>query len=226
MIRSVPAAAFLLCALLIRATPASGGAAERVVVAIENRSDEPRAVELVTPSFDGVLSRKGYEVVLDSTVSDFLAAMKIARVDPLPAGMADKLLLRFRADVLLTVTIDYLLESKPRARGPKASTAIGMSAKLLGPEGRVLWRSSLGVTGTTQATFNEGCDRLLFTLRRAKSRPAEVVADEQGPDRRGPRFSLGGSRDAKARLAEEAAKEAKRKRKRPPQADAPAPAAR
>lgn len=197
-----PPRAFSLVALLLLGLPGVASGKERIVVAWENRSKDAQAVEQVAGNLDGVLARKGYEVVDDSSVSDFLEALAVPRVDPMPEGLPDKMLLRFRADVLLTVTIDYLLAGKPRTRGPPAGTAVGLSAKLVGNEGQVLWRGTLGTSGAARTALAEGCERLLFTLRRARrTAEPEAAAGAQAAPKRGPRFPLGGVKEGKGAKA-------------------------
>jgi len=201
-----------IASLVLLVAFAAGGAAarnERIVILYENRSGNPDAINLVSSSVDGVLARKGYEVIEGGEVVDFQDAMRLAHADPLPPEVPSRLLLRFQADMLLGVVINYVLPAKPRARGPRASPAVGITARLVMPDGSLRWRNSMGVLAD-EAPLSKGRDdrasaiqtpimtcteRLLYTLPKAKRGIAEE-ATEEGPkpsraaERGGPRFLL------------------------------------
>jgi hypothetical protein len=206
----------LLCAAaaLLPPGPARAGRL-RVVLAFENRSSNRAAVHLAATSLTGILARKGYEAIDSAEVSDFLEAMGVTRLDPMPPGVVNKLLLRFHADGVLSVVINYMLEARPRSRGPRASPAVGITARLVGFDDRLVWRNSLGLladdvvsssssgarTGGIGMTISKGTEQLLFTLPKSRrSRPDEEVASEKAAvptssaaaRRGGPRFPLAG----------------------------------
>lgn len=201
----MPRLALLLLALSLPALASN----ERVVVAFENRSPNASAVGLVAGSLDGVLLRKGYELVDGVEVSDFLEAEGAKGVDPLPPGMVNRMLLRFQADAVLTVVINFVLEPGPRNRGPAANPAVGMSARLVISDDEVRWRNSLGVladdaggkgretaAGAVRTTVGAGSERLLYALPKAKASAFTLAAKEPLPlptraaRRDGPRFQL------------------------------------
>ncbi len=190
----------------------AGGASarnERVVILYENRSGNPDAIHLVSDSMGGVLARKGYEVIDGGEVLDFQEAMSLARADPLPPELAGRLLLRFHADLLLGVVINFVLPAKPRVRGPRANPAVGITARLVMPDGTLRWRNSMGVladdaplskgrddrAGAIQTPIMTCSERLLYTLPKAKRGIADETIEE-GPkpsraaERGGPRFLL------------------------------------
>ena len=175
----------------------------------ENRSGNPEAIELVSSSIGGVLARKGYEVIEGGEVVDFEEAMLISHADPLPAGMANKILMRFHADTLLGVVINFVLPARPRPRGPRANSAIGLTARLVAQDGSVSWRNSMGIladdsplsggrdnrAGAIRTTVVAGCEQLLYTLPKAKQSILEEPADDlpklsPAARRGGPRFPL------------------------------------
>jgi hypothetical protein len=201
-----------IASVLLLAALAAGGAAarnERIVILYENRSGNPDAIDLVSSSVGGVLARKGYEVIDGAEVVDFQEATHLARADPLPPDIPGRLLLRFHADMLLGVVINFVLPAKPRALGPRANPAVGITARLVMPDGTLRWRNSMGVLAD-DAPLSKGRDdrasaiqtpimtcseRLLYTLPKAKRGIAEDRIEE-GPkpsraaERGGPKFLL------------------------------------
>jgi len=212
MIRISSPAALLVLAL----APLRASAGQRVVVIYENRSGNPAAVELVSSSLGGTLARKGYEVVDDAQVSDFLEALHVQRVEPLPPALTNRLLLRFRADRVLAVVINFVLDASAREHGPGSSPSVGLSAKLHGADGAFVWRNSLGVlsddvrqsqgrdarSGAIRSVVATACERLTFTAPKAKP-VAEVVSEasrggSRAAERGGPRFPLVSARERRA----------------------------
>jgi hypothetical protein len=228
----------LLCAAAALLPPAPALAGRlRVVLAFENRSSNRAAVNPVATSLSGILARKGYEAIESVEVSDFLEALHVTSVDPMPPGVANKLLLRFHADGVLSVVINYMLEARPRSRGPRASPAVGISARLVGFDDRLVWRNSLGLladdvvsasaggarTGGIGMTISKGTEQLLFTLPKSRrSRPDDEVASEKAPvpvasaaaRRGGPRFPLAGPGSTKPTDKDDSKKERPRKLQR------------
>jgi len=198
MVRSIGAA----LAIALAATPA-GARSQRLVLVFENRSGTPGAIGLVSEGLGPVLARRGYEVIDGQEVADFQSAVHLARVDPLPAPMAGKLLMRFRADLALAVVINFVLEAAPRSRGPRANPAVGLTVRLIDGAGRVLWRNSLGILADDVRAIDRRasaiggavattCERLLFALPRARASPhADEEIQVTGRRRAGgPRFPL------------------------------------
>lgn len=197
--------------LLLVALAAESAAArnERIVIVYENRSGNPDAIHLVSDSMGGVLARKGYEVIDGGEVLDFQEATQLAHADPLPPEVPGRLLLRFHADMLLGVVINFVLPAKPRARGPRANPAVGITARLVMPDGTLRWRNSMGVLAD-DAPLSKGRDdrasaiqtpimtcseRLLYTLPKAKRGIAEENTEDglkpsRAARRDGPRFLL------------------------------------
>jgi hypothetical protein len=146
-------------------------------------------------SVDLSLQRKGYEVISGPEVADFLEAVGSPHVDEMPARLVDKLLLRFRADRALAVTVSFFLEAETRDRGPNAKPAVGLSAKLLDASGALLWRNSMGAIGedsgfglnSADAVRRMGtsvCERLFWSFPkpgRGKSPQATASIVEERP---------------------------------------------
>jgi hypothetical protein len=200
-------AAILVVALVFPGRVDARG--ERIVTLYENRSGNPDGVELVASSVAGVLARKGYEVIEGGEVTDFQEAMRISRADPLPQGVANRILLRFHADVLLSVVINFVLPAKARTRGPRANPAIGLTARMILQDGSIRWRNSMGIiaddsalssgrdnrAGAIRTTVVMGCERLLYALPRAKQSLLEEPVDDlplvsPAARRGGPKFPL------------------------------------
>ena len=206
MLRAVPCA--VLVGAFLAIAPLRAVAGQRVVIIYENRSGNRAAVDLVSSSLGGTLARKGYEVVDDPEVTDFLDALHVVHVEPLAPALVNRLLLRFHADRVLAVVINFVLEAASRSNGPGSSPAVGLTAKLHAVEGAVLWRNSLGVlsddvthgqardsrAGAIRSVVSTACERLTFTAPKAKP-VAEVVSEDSRPNSRaaqrgGPRFPL------------------------------------
>src|SRR5262249_43227910 len=146
---------------------ARGAARDRIAVRIENRSANPRAPAELLPEIEAVLSRKGYEAVLAESTAG------------LPEGPG--------AETVLAVTVNFYLPPKERARGRRASPAVGLSARLIGPDTGLPWRNDVGVIGEEAAVTSGkrrtaylkglvavACEQLLWTLPRARTAPPET----------------------------------------------------
>jgi hypothetical protein len=203
---------FMALAILSTVLAISGRAdarSERIVILYENRSGNRDAIELVSSSISGVLARKGYEVIEGGEVTDFQEAMRISRADPLPEGVANRILLRFHADSLLSVVINFVFPAKPRTHGPRANPAIGLTARLVMQDGSIRWRNSMGVladesplssgrdlrASAIRTTVVMGCERLLYAMPRAKQSPLEEPENDlpkvsPAARRGGPTFPL------------------------------------
>jgi hypothetical protein len=130
MTRPLAAVALLLCL----ARPAVAGG-DRVVLLVANRSANPAAPAELAPALTAALARKGYEVV---------AGPQAAHAESMSPADAAKLLEQNQAKRVVVVTVHFLLDKAPRAVGPKASPAIGLTAKAFTAD-RVSWRNSLGL---------------------------------------------------------------------------------
>lgn len=210
MLQASLVATAILCAVLAGSAPPAAARSERIVLIYENRSGNPAAIDLISSSIGGVLARKGYEVIDDGEVADFQEAMRTSRAEPSSPGTPNKILLRFHADTVLSVLINFVLEGAPRRRGPRASPAIGLTAKLVRQDGSIAWRNSMGVladdsplsnghdtrAGAIRTTVVTGCERLLYTMPKAKPSVLDAPEDADQPKfgpaarRGGPRFSL------------------------------------
>lgn len=139
---SAPLAAFFAACLFVSG---SGRAAvDRIVVAIENQSGSPAARDEVAALLKTSLTNKGWEVVAGPEVDATVAQAGAAHVEALSGAGAAQLQDRFQAKRAIAVTVRFLLPSASRARGPKASAAIGFTARAW-TGSRVTWRNSLGL---------------------------------------------------------------------------------
>lgn len=123
----------LVALLVFVAGPALAG--DRVVLLVDNRSANAAAPAEVAPALKAALARKGYEVVEGTPA---------ARAESMSPADAAKLLEKNQAKRVVVVTVHFLLDKAPRSVGPKASPAIGLTAKAFTAD-RVAWRNSLGV---------------------------------------------------------------------------------
>ena len=216
-------AAAVLCAFLAGSAPPAAARSERIVLIYENRSGNPAAIDLVSSSIGGVLARKGYEVIDGGEVADFQEAMRGSPAEQSSFKVPNKILLRFHADTVLSVLINFVLEAKPRRHGPGANPAIGLTAKLVTQDGSIAWRNSMGVladdsplsngrdtrAGAVRTTVVTGCERLLYTMPKAKPSVLDVPEDVDLPKfspaarRGGPRFSLKPAPDEQGRMKDE-----------------------
>lgn len=193
-------AASLSFALSVAAPAARAWSRDRILVIVDNRSTNERAQGEIVPAVQDLLEQKGYEVVRDP---DVLAGVSIDRAGYVPAPALRDAAQKARADAVVAVKIGFLLEGRARPRGPSASTAIGLLARLYSPDARVLWRNSLAVvlddagtrasktayvaarraaeaSGARAATDRSPtaivCEQLLWTLPRGRPDPAARVA--------------------------------------------------
>jgi len=208
----------LLIVLLL--LPGGALAAERLILLVENRSANAAAGVDLKPILAAALSRKGYEVVAGPEVD----AADIAHPEALAPDAAAMLLDRFKAKRVLAVTVRLFLESRARARGPKASAAVGLTAKAFSAD-RVTWRNSRGVVeadeprtrpmaatavarllwsfprapGATLASASQEWDEMMGIPARTRANPAavpdyDVLIKRMRGARAGPRFPLRTSR--------------------------------
>ncbi len=152
--------------VLVAARPAPGATRPRLVLRVENRSSADGVAPEIAHLLETALGKKGYEVLLA------------------PEGTRESiadLTKRLNADAAIAVTISFYLGARQRARGPKASPAVGFSAELFQGKGeRPAWHNSLGLIAdeAPEAAGKPGtldkdalkslsvtaCRRLLWTL--------------------------------------------------------------
>ena len=130
----------LLFALSLLPGAALAAPAERLVLLVENRSANAAAGAELKPLLVAALLRKGYEVVAGPEVD----AAGIEAVEELAPDDAAELLERFKAQGVLAVTVRFFLDSHDRTRGPRASGAMGLTAKSFSVA-RATWRNSRSV---------------------------------------------------------------------------------
>lgn len=162
---------------------------DRIVLLVENHSSSERAAAELAPAVSEVLASKGYEVVPRPEVAAELASIGAGADGTLPPGKTEKLRTALRAESVLTVTIRFVLDAEPRARGPRANPAFGVTAVLLGSGEKVTWHNSLGwiaddAPAPTGVGFKRGapkptslaCERLLWSMPRGRKDPSAVPA--------------------------------------------------
>jgi len=160
---------------------------DRIALVVENRSSSEKAAAELTPALTDVLASKGYDVIPQAEVTAALRTIGTDAAGALPPGAMEKLRASLRAESALTVTIRFVLDAEPRARGPRASPAFGVSAVLVSGE-RVTWRNSLGwiaddAPAPAALGFRRGppkptalaCERLLWSLPRGRKDPSAVA---------------------------------------------------
>ena len=193
--------AIALSLFLALALPGSAKAwtRDRVLVIVDNRSSNARAAADIVPAVQALLEQKGYEVVRDG---DATSTLSVDRGAGVPAAALREAAQKLRADAVVAVSIGFLLEGKSRARGPNASAAIGVLAKMYSSDGRTVWRNSVAailedssvkatrtayVSGRRAAEGAKGdgvekspttvvCEQLLWTLPHGRPDPAVRVA--------------------------------------------------
>lgn len=161
---------------------------DRIVLLLENRSSSERAAAELTPAVSDVLASKGYEVIPQGEVAAALRTVGSDAGGTLPPGAREKLRTALRAESVLTVTIRFVLDAEPRARGPRANPAFGVTATLLAGGEKVTWRNSLGwIADDAPAPpafgFRRGppkptalaCERLLWSMPRGRKDPSAVA---------------------------------------------------
>ena len=153
--------------LTLLALAASGAlASERVVLLIENRSENPRAVAELTPYFAATLARKGYELVPPPEVE----AAGVKHPEQLTPGAAAALSERFKAQSVLAVTVRFFLDPKARDKGPGATKAVGLTGKAFSAE-RLTWRNARGIVDeavpANRPVAAVAVSRLLWSLPKA-----------------------------------------------------------
>lgn len=206
----------LLIALLLLPGAALAATAERLVLLVENRSANAAAGAELKPILVAALSRKGYEVVAGPEVD----AAGIADPEALAPDTAAKLFERFKAQGVLAVTVRFFLDPHDRTRGPRASGAMGLTAKSFSVV-RPTWRNSRSVVedesprkrpmaamvvarllwtfpraqGATLANASEEWDEMTGAPPQARTGPAavpnyDVLIERMRAARTGPRFPL------------------------------------
>lgn len=162
---------------------------DRVALAVENRSSDPKATAELIPAVTGILESKGYEVVSGAEVDTALRQ----------GAPASQVLAALHAEALLTVTVRFVLPAQARTRGPRANPAFGFAAAYVSAKGKA-WHNSLGWiaddVGTPASVVfkrappkptSAACERLLWSMPRARPDPAArviaVAVDAADPPR-------------------------------------------
>jgi hypothetical protein len=147
--------------LLILLCSARLAAAERLIVLIDDRAAHTQIAPLVTSA----LSRKGYEIVSGPEIDAAAGEHPESLTPSGAAALAD----RFQAKGVLAVTVHFFLEAQPRARGPAAGAALGLTAKEWPADGAA-WRNSfsmIGDAGAKKPVAKAAVARLLWSFPRA-----------------------------------------------------------
>lgn len=143
-----PGSALLLA--LLAAAPGAPSGDRVVLVPFDNLTRAAGAREIVMAAVWRGLERKGYEVVTGPDVDAFLRASRIRYLDSLPTSRVDELLVRFKADAVLTGSI----LSYDR-KGADPLVAVSLTAS--GAEGEVVWSDVAGLTASeTGGAFELG----------------------------------------------------------------------
>jgi hypothetical protein len=177
----VPRAASLLLAASLQL----GWTRDRIVLLVENHSSNQSAAAEITPALADQLASKGFDVVPPGEVTPALGAAGVKDAGDITPAVAEQLSTALKAEAVLTVTVSFFLDSRARPRGPKASPAFGMIAKMYASSGKPQWSASLGwiaddVAAPAGFGFKRGppkptalaCERLLWSLPRGRPDPA------------------------------------------------------
>ncbi len=164
-------------------TPAA--AAKKIVVfPFANLTDSPDALKDSMPVLLGRLEKKGYEVVGEDAIYDFLCRKRIRYTGYVPAGLAREIKdISGAAFIMTGAVVSFSGGENPR---------IGLVSRLIDPaDGTVVWADYASVTGddfagiletgkirTVQRLIPEAVDRLLvsFTTSRSRRGPGFRVA--------------------------------------------------
>ena len=130
-------AALALAAQALVALPS--WARDRVALAVENRSTNPAATADVTTLVTDLLGKKRYEVV---SAGELAASLVDGGLGVAPEAV-QQVARALKTDAVVTVTIEMFLDAQERSKGPRASPAIAMSARMFSRDGRTVWRNSL-----------------------------------------------------------------------------------
>lgn len=200
--------------------PGTAAAADRLVLFVDNRSANPAAGAELKPLLTAALTRKGYEVVAGPEVD----AAGVVDPEALSTDAAARLSGQFKAQGVLAVTVRFFLDPHDRTRGPKASAAMGLTAKSFSLV-RPTWRNSRSVVeddsprkrpmaamavarllwtfpraqGATLASAAEDWDEMTGAPPKTRTGPAavpdyDVLIERMRAARTGPRFPLRMSR--------------------------------
>jgi hypothetical protein len=175
-LRAIAGALFAI--LVAPAARAAPWTRDRVVLIVDDRSTNQAAAAEVSHIVLQLLTSKGYEVV------------PAAGAAP---GSIEQLRQSLHAEAVVTITVSFLLEARPRPHGPRASPAFGLRARMLGAGERVVWRNALGwIADAAPQTVSLrkapprpaalACERLLWSLPRGRpdpDAPAAVAALEE-----------------------------------------------
>lgn len=169
-----------------------------MLLRIENRSSNARAEAEVIAAVQSLLAQKRYDVVSEAQAAPPLEIDRAGAATP--AAVRDALA-SARADALVTVSIGFLLEGQARSRGPSATAAIGLQARMYSRDARAVWRNSLAVIveqpavpvnkqtyvagARRDATYKSptaaACEQLLWTLPQGHRSPEELAARAAPP---------------------------------------------
>jgi len=163
----------LLLALAV--APPAGAPGERLlaVVPFENVSRRAAAREVVMAAVEGELVGKGYDLVPDAAVEDFLRSRRIRFLDSLAATSVRELASLHLADAVVTGSI---LAWEPRAPDPAATVAV----RLVSAEGEILWSRMVSLSASASGgAFDRG--RLRTVEEVARRAVAQALAPMPAP---------------------------------------------
>jgi hypothetical protein len=140
-----------LASLASLALPATARSAERVVLLpLENVARSPAGRAVVMKELELAFARRGYEVVGEAMVEDFLRKSRIRYLDSLPTAQVKALLAAMGADA---VVLGTLLTYDGKRRDPE----VALSLRLLGPNGATMWSAMGGLASSeTVGAFKQG----------------------------------------------------------------------
>ena len=187
--RRGPAAALIV---LLAAGSAGAWTRDRLVLVVDNRSSNGAALAELGPVLSQIVASKGYDVVPAAQVAGAMRTAQLAPAGELSLESAARIREALNADAIVTVTVSFLLDARPRAVGPGANPAFGLRARMLTASGKV-WRNSLGWIADDVAQPGPGsrkaqpkptalaCERLLWSMPRGRTDPnaAPVVVVEE-----------------------------------------------
>jgi hypothetical protein len=173
----MPRWARLAALSLLLAPPVGAAAVERIVVLpLESVARSPSGRAVVMEALEADLAAKGYEVVVGTSVEDFLRANRIRYLDSIPTPQVDQMLEAYGAEAVLTGS---LLAYDTRRRDAEVAIAL----RMVGRGGALRWSSMAGLSAAdTVEAFGRGrVDRVEDLARRVVAQALETLPPESIP---------------------------------------------
>jgi TolB-like protein len=109
------------------------------ITPFENLSGIRVAPIEVMPVIESTIAKKGYQILQKELLEKFLEEERIRFLDSIPTPITQKLAEKFGLEATLTGTIlSYVSGINPQ---------VGLSARLIGKNGKIIWGQSIGITG-------------------------------------------------------------------------------